>query len=257
MKLIILFLTISLFIFSCSQNNYLDNSIDKSYISFSNTDISDTISYLEKDIYTLQIPIQCYGVPLQENTDIIINYISGNLKENYHFNKIETDTIPSKIINDTLYMYIKTDKLYANYDYNCIISLISNNENVIIPENSNSCNISFQKQSYTSFYTGTYSCYEDATNATYNVVFKRENDSTIQNQNFWDFPGKNQTLSYKISRENNTIVIPESEWIDALENTYTISGEGELFENGNFNVEYTMKDIKGEIYQTGTHFFTK
>jgi|SRR5690554_4976444 len=108
------------------------------------------------------------------------------------------------------------------------------------------------------FFTGTYVCYETSTQARYNVEFTAKNELELINHNFWDFPLDGQTVSYIFSlNEEQSISIPESEFVDKMGNIYTIEGTGNYWLTGNFSVNYTMKKQNGDIYEQETHEFTK
>ena len=110
------------------------------------------------------------------------------------------------------------------------------------------------------FFTGKYSCYESATNSTYEVDFEKIDANSIKNNNFWDFPLPGQYVTYIfVQDETFAISIPEdSEWTDNLGNKYLVSGSGTYDLQGNFTVNYVMKNAStGTVYQTGKHSFKK
>ena len=78
--------------------------------------------------------------------------------------------------------------------------------------------------------------------------------------NFYDFPLAGQYVPYVFTQdESMQVEIPENtEWTDNLGNKYLVSGTGTYELNGNFAVDFTMKDAATEeMYMTGKHTFRK
>lgn len=259
MKVYYYFILLLVFI-SCSKNEFLDTSINNTYIEFQNPTIIQTISFTQKDSFKLAIPIQIFGEKLSKESTIIISIIngSGNAKKNIHFTFDSIKTIKSNTYIDTLFLVIATQKITAGTNYSTTIEIKSESSNIQISKNSKICSVTFHKESFIDFFKGNYSCYESNTNSTYDVTFEKVNDSIVKNLNFWDFPNEGETVPY-IFHENNqqTIEIPRTDWIDKTGNTYTIYGTGIYNLLGNFEVDFFIEDSRGEIYQSGKHIFTK
>lgn len=256
---IILYTIIGFFSFiSCNQNKILDNSIEQTYVEFPSSEITKTISYSLQDSFLLAIPIQIFGKELENNSSIKISIVGGTANNKIHFNFDSIQEIKTKISLDTLFIHIATQKLTSGVDYSIILEFKNSNNTLIASSNYKSCTIHFIKETFIDFYTGTYSCFESSTNSTYTVEFTKENSSTINNINFWDFSYVGKVIPYIFYQDQNqTIEIPRTAWIDKLEKEYTVYGNGNYSSNGDFSVDFYIEDSNGDLYQNGTHTFTK
>lgn len=258
MKLIytisILFLLIAS---ACTKNSYLDSEIDKTYIEFQNKELYEIVPYFVDGDYLIGIPFQVFGKNLTENTKVECTVTNTNLKVGYNLFYTSTIELNKSNIIDTLYISIKPKKnIYALKDYFVSLELTSDDSKIIIPQNLNKITLTFQQESFATFYTGEYTCYESNTGSTYNVIFTRQDSSSILNTNFWDFPSIGETVVYSLNQNDNTIEIPQTTFVDKNNNVYTVYGNGTLYSNGDMEVEYFMEE-DGSIYQHGTHTFTK
>ena len=256
---VFIYIIVGLFsIISCNQNKILDNSIEQTYIEFPSSEITKTISYSLQDSFLLAIPIQIFGKELENNSSIKISIVGGTAKNKIHFNFDSIQEIKSKISLDTLFIHIATQKLTSGIDYSIQLEIKSINNTLIASTNYKTCTIHFLKETFIDFYTGSYSCFESSTNSTYNVEFTKENSSTINNSNFWDFSYDGKVIPYIFNQDiNQTIEIPRTVWMDKLEKEYTVYGNGNYNSNGNFSVDFYIEDSNGNLYQSGTHTFTK
>jgi hypothetical protein len=256
---IILYSIIGFFSFiSCNQNKILDKSIEQTFIEFPSSEISKTISYSQKDTFLLAIPIQIFGKELENNSSIKFSIVGGTAKNKIHFNLDSIQEIKSKISLDTIFIHIATQKLTSGVDYSIKLEIKNINNTLVVSTNYKSCTIHFIKETFIDFYTGFYSCFESSTNSTYTVEFTKENSSTINNTNFWDFPNEGKEVPYIFNQDlNQTIEIPRTAWMDKLGKEYTVYGNGNYTNNGNFTVDFYIEDSNGNLYQNGTHTFTK
>lgn len=250
--LILSFFALALIV-SCSQNEYLDASIDSPTVEFSSSAIEKTISFSENSTYDIAVPIQIFGGTSDKTIAIAAK---SDLASNVY--SVATSKTLKNTALDTIYISINTNNIKKGTKYAIQLSLSSND--VTVSENYKTCLITFSQQTFMDFFTGTYFCKESSTNAVYEVEFVKQNDTIIKNTNFWDFPLNGQVVPYVFKQDDSkTVTIPdETEWIDFLGNHYLISGTGTYDNSGNFVVKFEMKDATTKnIYQTGTHTFTK
>ncbi|MDA3881867.1 MAG: hypothetical protein PF481_01130 [Bacteroidales bacterium] len=246
----------TIFCTSCSKNPITDHTISETFIEFPQSSLTHTISYTETAPYTISIPFQIMGKELSSQDSAYISLTSTNSsEEDLIYDSIIKST--PNTFSDTIYIEINKP-LYSSVKYNMTISLHSFNSQLKVSDNYKTCTIDIIKESFSDFFSGTYSCYETSTQASYTVEFTAKNELELVNHNFWDFPLDGQTVSYIFSLDTeHSISIPESEFVDKMGNIYTVEGTGNYWLNGNFSVNYTMKEENGDIYEQGTHEFTK
>lgn len=254
MKRFLTILTCCIVLASCSKNEYLDATIDKPTVEFSQANFEKTISFVENSsAYDIAIPIQIFG----GTSDAAIS-VSVETSASSDIYKIEsTKTLQNNVL-DSIHIYVNTAKMKKATAYS--IKLTISSDKVAIAKNYETCVVTFSQQAFMDFFTGTYSCYESSTNSTYNVDFTKLNDTTVKNNNFWDFPLPGQYVPFVFNQnEEQTVSIPDDyEWTDLLGNKYLISGTGNYDLQGNFFVNFTMKKAENEvIYQTGKQTYTK
>ncbi|MFW5850627.1 MAG: hypothetical protein ACOCWB_00225 [Bacteroidota bacterium] len=246
----------SLFYTSCSKNPITDHTMSETFIEFPQSSLTHTISYTETAPYTITIPFQIMGKELSSQDSAYISLSSTNCSQE----DLIYDSIIKTCLNtfsDTINIDINKS-LSSSVNYTIRISLHTFNSQLKVSENYKKCTVNIVKESFSDFFSGTYSCYETSTQARYNVEFTADNELVLINHNFWDFPLDGQTVSYIFSLDaEHSIIIPESEFVDKTGNIYTIEGAGNYWLNGNFSVNYTMKEQNGEIYEQGIHEFTK
>lgn len=240
-------------LFSCKKNEYLNASVDETTVEFTTTAISETISFNAGNVYDILVPIQVFG----GTSDATVTIVSKT--------SLPSDVViipTTKKINgttlDTITLQVKTEKLKKGQVYTLELTLSSSE--VAISKNYESCAVSFSQQAFMDFFTGVYSCYESATGSIYEVEFTKDNDTTVKNNNFYDFPLAGQMVPYVFSQgESHAVEISEDyAWTDKLGNKYLVSGKGTYDSDGNFTVDYVMKDASTEaVYQQGTHMFRK
>ncbi|MCQ2960042.1 MAG: hypothetical protein MJ198_07640 [Bacteroidales bacterium] len=253
MKKVIVYLFGILCVISCSKNPYIDATVDKATVEFASTTLNETISFVADEEYCISVPIQIFGGLSSATLNVAVE--TKLPEDSYSINKSKVLTGNSL---DTIQVLIKTSKLKKGTSYS--IKLTLNSSNVAVSENYKSCVLTFAQQAFMDFFTGEYSCYESSTGATYNVEFIKVNDTIVKNNNFYDFPLPGQYVSYVFKQdESRSVTIPEdSEWTDNLGNKYLISGNGSYDLQGNFVVDFTMKEAPTEsIYLSGKHSFKR
>ena len=254
MKVRILFIVTIFTLFACKKNEYLDASIDKPTVEFSSIELTETISFISNGNYDIAVPIQIFGGTTDKTITVSAESILPN--DAYSLNSSLALTKGQSI--DTIHISLNTNKIQKGKAYGIKLTLTSND--IAISENYKSCNITFTQQTFMDFFTGKYICYESATNSTYEVYFEKINATSIKNNNFWDFPLPGQYVTYVFTQDDSfAISIPEdSEWTDNLGNKYLVSGSGTYDLQGNFVVNYEMKNASsGTLYQSGKHTFKK
>ncbi|MCQ2608622.1 MAG: hypothetical protein MJ197_08060 [Bacteroidales bacterium] len=258
MKLRILtIITCCFVLISCSKNEYLDTTIDKPTVEFTQATFNKTISFVENNSsYDIAVPIQVFG----GTTDASIS-VSIETSNPAYINDVYSIETTKSLHNNTLdsiHIYVNTTKLKKAQTYS--IKLTISSEKVAIAKNYETCLVTFSQQAFMDFFTGSYSCYESSTNSTYNVDFTKLTDTTVKNNNFWDFPLPGQYVPFVFTTdEPQTVSIPNDYvWTDLLGNKYIVSGTGNYDLKGNFFVDFTMKQTGSEeIYQTGRQTYTK
>lgn len=258
MKLRILtIITCCFVLISCSKNEYLDTTIDKPTVEFTQATFNKTISFVENSSsYDIAVPIQVFG----GTTDASIS-VSIETSNPAYINDVYSIETTKSLHNNTLdsiHIHVNTTKLKKAQTYS--IKLTISSEKVAIAKNYETCLVTFSQQAFMDFFTGSYSCYESSTNSTYNVDFTKLNDTTVKNNNFWDFPLPGQYVPFVFTTdESQTVSIPDDYvWTDLLGNKYIVSGTGNYDLKGNFFVDFTMKQTGSEeIYQTGRQTYTK
>ena len=254
MKIRILFIVTILALFACKKNEYLDASIDKPTVEFSTTELTETISFISNGNYDIAVPIQIFG----GTTDKTISVSAKTALPNDAYSLNSTLSLTKGQSIDTIHISLNTSKIQKGKPYNITLTITSND--IAVSENYKTCDIILTQQTFMDFFTGKYSCYESATNSTYEVDFEKIDANSIKNNNFWDFPLPGQYVTYIFAQDETfAISIPEdSEWTDNLGNKYLVSGSGTYDLQGNFTVNYVMKNAStGTTYQTGTHTFKK
>ncbi len=253
MKKIVVFLLSAIAFCSCEKNEYLDASIDKTTVEFASTNLNETISFIAAEEYKIPVPIQIFG---GKSTSIINVKVDTKMAQEAYSISASQALKGSSL--DTIFVTVKTSKLKKGITYSLNLTLESSD--VKVSSNYKSCAVTFVQQAFMDFFTGIYSCKESSTGSTYDVEFTKMNDSTIKNNNFYDFPLAGQYVPYVfVQDESLAISIPEDyEWTDNLGHKYLISGIGSYELNGNFKVDFTMKDaVSEQVYQIGTHSFRK
>lgn len=240
-------------LFSCSKNDYVDTTIEKTMIEFPQSTQNETISFIAGEEYQIAVPLQVFGGT--STATIFVDAESSLSKDAYSV--ASTKELKNSVL-DSIYITINTTKLKKGTSYT--ITLTISSSDITVSENYKSCIVTFSQQAFMDFFTGTYSCYESSTNSTYDVEFTKLNDSTIKNNNFWDFPLSGQYVPFVfVQDESQALQIPEdTQWTDLLGNKYLVSGSGSYDLDGNFFVNFTMKDATtNAVYQTGKQVYTK
>lgn len=253
MKKIVIYLFCVICLFSCKKNEYLNASIDEPTVEFASTALNETIPFVTGSEYTIAVPIHIFG----GNSTASLSVKAETKMSSDAYSVANSVQLNGKSL-DTIFVKINTKKLEKGTDYNLKLTISSSN--VTVSKNYESCTVTFSQQAFMDFFTGTYSCYESSTGATYNVEFVKQNNTTIKNMNFYDFPLAGQYVPYVFTQdESMQVEIPENtEWTDNLGNKYLVSGTGTYELNGNFAVDFTMKDAATEeMYMTGKHTFRK
>ncbi len=254
MKRFLTIITCFFVLISCSKNEYIDSTIDKPTVEFTQATFDKTISFVENSSsYDIAVPIQVFGGT--SDASISVSVETANSNDVY---SIETTKSLQNNTLDSIHIYVNTTKLKKAQTYS--IKLTISSDKVAIAKNYETCIVTFSQQAFMDFFTGTYSCYESSTNSTYNVDFTKLNDTTVKNNNFWDFPLPGQYVPFVFNQnEAQTVSIPDDyEWTDLLGNKYIVSGTGNYDLKGNFFINFTMKKSGSEeIYQTGKQTYTK
>lgn len=253
-KILLLF---SLFcFFSCSKNDYLDASIDEATLEFTSVRVQEVIPFIAGDEYDIAVPLQVFGGSVSAGAEVSVTVETQLSSDAYTVAALKT--LEAGVVLDTIYVHVKTDKLKKGVDYTIQLSIASSD--VTVATNYASCAVTFSQQEFIDFFTGTYSCFESSTNATYLVEFTKLNATATKNMNFWDFPLSGQYVPFEFQQdESYAVSIPDdSEWTDLLGNTYLVSGSGQYTLDGNFYVDFVMKDAATQsVYQTGRQTYTR
>lgn len=244
---------------NCSKNDFDSQYIQKTYVEFPSKHIHIVIPYNQQPPYNLHIPIQIFGTSLTTEDSIKIHSKNDWLIANVDYTCEHIKRIATQTLHDSITLSVASNKFYNNTLYSIDLEIISFGNQIEVSKNNNSCEVSFIKESFSQFFSGTYSCFETSTNSTYEVTFRTlsAQSNKIMNQNFWDFPESGQEVEYIFSLDEQTIEIPEAYFTDKLGNTYTVKGSGTYTLDGNFIVDFFMYLTNGDIYQSGRHIFTK
>lgn len=241
-------------IVSCSKNDYVDTVYDKTTVEFATTSLTDTISFVANEEYTIAVPIQIFGGFSSAKLSIAC---SSDLPDDAYF--VESNKVVENGVSlDSIYVKINTSKIKKGKIY--AVELTISDADIAISKNYATCQLTLIQQAFIDFFTGSYSCKESSTNSTYDVEFTKLNDTTVKNLNFWDFPLSGQYVPFIfVQDETFGVSIPENtEWTDLLGNKYKISGFGTYDLQGNFSVNFVMKDFAtDEEYQSGTQVYKK
>ena len=252
MKRFLTFLLCVCSLVSCNKNEYLDATIDQPTVEFAQTNHTETISFIAANEYKIAVPIQVFG----GNSTATINITAQTSLANDAFSVNSTQSLKNNPL-DSIYITINTAKIEKGTTY-CINVTISSSD-VAVLKNYATCSVVFSQQAFIDYFTGTYSCFESSTNSTYNVELTKQNDETIKNNNFWDFPLAGQYVPFIFTQDEtlSVSITNNTEWTDLLGNTYFISGNGKYDFQGNFFVDFTMKTATNDAYQSGRQTFTK
>lgn len=241
-------------IVSCSKNDYVDAEYDKTTVEFVSTNVTETISFVANDEYVIAVPIQIFGG--SANASLTISCVTDLPSGAY---SIESNKIVAKGVSlDSVYVNIKTSKIEKGKMYS--VELTISDADIAISKNYATCRVSLSQQAFIDFFTGIYSCQESSTNSTYDVEFTKMNETTTKNLNFWDFPLPGQYVPFVfVQDETFSVSIPDdTEWTDLLGNKYKISGSGTYDLQGNFSINFVMKEFSTDKeYQSGTQVYTK
>lgn len=243
-----------LIIVSCSKNDYVDAVYDTTTVEFVATNVTETISFVANEEYTIAVPIQIFGE--SANVSLTISCETDLPSDAYSF---ESNKIVGKgIFLDSIYVKVKTSRIQKGKTYSIVLNI--SDADIAISKNYATCNLSLSQQAFIDFFTGTYSCQESSTNSTYDVEFVKLNDTATKNLNFWDFPLSGQAVPFAfVQNESRAVSIPEdTEWCDLLGHKYKVSGTGTYDLQGNFSIHFVMKDFATDKeYQSGTQVYTK
>ncbi len=259
MRILYIILCICIGFISCKENSYINPIIDTTYIEFPTKTIHQTLLYTETSPYTLNLPFQVFGKSLNQNDTIVVRVTSNYFIKNTDFWYDSIQIITPTTIIDTIHIHIKNTKVWEGGTFSLDCKLISKNNKIHTSKNYQNCTLFFTRESFISYFTGNYSCFENSTESTYPVTFiQSQNDSVLYNTNFWDFPLIGQNVPYIFRKDQDkTIIIPETVWTDKIGNQYTIYGSGNYTFNGTFHVSFFMENNEGKIEHSGIHFFTK
>ena len=252
MKRLLIYLLCVCSLASCNKNEYLDASIEQPTVEFAQTNYTETISFIASDEYDIAVPIQVFG----GNSTATINISAQTSLPNDVYSISTSKSLKSNAL-DSIYLTINTAKITKGTAYS--INLTISSSDITKKKNYATCSVAFSQQAFIDYFTGTYSCFESSTNSTYDVELTKQNETTIKNNNFWDFPLAGQYVPFVFTQdESMAVTIPDdTEWIDFLGNKYLISGTGKYNFEGNFYVDFTMKTMENEVYQSGRQSYTK
>ena len=239
---------------SCSKNDYLDASIGESTVEFAQTTMTETILFIADSQYDIAVPIQIFG----GSKAATVRVSAESQLSNDAFSVESTKQIQKDVALDTIHVLVNTDRIKKGTEYSVILRISS--DDIRVSQNYATCQIRFSQQAFIDYFTGVYSCFETSTNSTYEVELKKESDTTVRNLNFWDFPLAGQYVSFAfVQNETQAVSIADdTEWTDKLGNKYKISGNGTYDLQGNFSIDFVMKDFATDaVYQSGKQIYTK
>lgn len=253
MKRFLIYLLCACSLASCDKDEYLGTTIEQPTVEFAQTKYAETISFIASDEYNIAVPIQVFG----GNSTGSINISAQTALPNDAYSVSTSKTLNGNAL-DTIYITINTAKITKGEAYSINVTISSSE--ISVSKNYATCSVTFSQQAFIDYFTGTYSCFESSTNSTYDVELTKQNDTTIKNNNFWDFPLAGQYVPFIFSQdETMAVTIPnDTQWTDLLGNKYLISGMGKYDFQGNFYVDFTMKTAAtNEVYQSGRQTYTK
>lgn len=211
--------------------------------------------YTDSGTTVIYIPIQVIAGEDFSPTDISISYeISPAITA------MESST-GSYVINgyvDSIPLNLTVDSLTWDKSYSLTFSILDDSE--ITPAgNYCSTSIIIKRQKFIHAFTGSYNCSEPVNQISYNVTFSYETDSSVLNNNFWDFPLDGQSVRYTFNQNDYTYSIEASDssmiWYDEEGDAFTIEGQGTFSDDGAFTNTYRIYS-DDSLIEEGTHYFT-
>jgi hypothetical protein len=242
---------------SCSK-------LEKSYqqetqIRFEEAEYKTIFLPNKKSNETIKIPINIIGTSFEEDKtfQVLIFDISDDnllsaisIQDNYTFSKIS--------YLDSISIQINTDMLEEKSDLDFILALKSC-ENCEIATNYNSCKISLYKMGFIEQFIGRLNCHESTINDNYivNFMIESNSDTSILNNNFWNFNKEYTYLKYILKKDTNLVTIPVQVWTDSADISYNVWGSGTYDMEGTIRTDYFMQIVgETDIYERGYHIFT-
>jgi len=255
MKNLILFVGIVTLLFSCKKDEKTYQ--DATLAEFSKSEISQTISFTDTSDITIPIKIQLNSKAYSVDKILEITEIGQHSAiKDKHYIVADYKTI---IHADSLYAVFNLIVKSVHFSEGETVSVsfkIAETSEIKPSSNYNKCTVTLTKQSFLNLFVGSYTCLEPINQDSYIVTFVAGSDpKTIKNTNFWNFPAKDQTVTYTISKDASmSVEINKQNWIDKTGKEYQISGKGTYDLTGKMIVNYIVM-LDDSIYEEGVHTF--
>jgi len=242
-------------LFSCESDDKTYTDCTK--VRFEKSKCSVEISPFVKGSVDVAVPVTVIGKSNSDlNYEVRVSNGAESLKNGFiSFNS--SNTMAGGKYVDTVHFKLNPDLMKENETVSLTVSLVANNEDAVA-HNYADCDMNIHKQQLVEFLLGKYDCFESTINGSYPVHFLADgnSDTTILNDNFWNFNAAGAKLRYVLHRADQTVVIPEQTWMDSAYVSYQVYGNGKFFEDGSLVVDYVMMHDE-QLFEKGTHKFSK
>ena len=102
----ILYIVCCVALFSCSKNDYIDATIEKTTVEFPQTTINETISFIAENDYQLAIPLQIFG----GTSTATINVAAETAMASDAYSISTTKQLNNNAL-DSIYITVNTNKI--------------------------------------------------------------------------------------------------------------------------------------------------
>lgn len=242
---------------ACGKDKISKPLAKNSYVEFIHKSNSHTIPYTANFPYAIYLPIQYFGKTIDAPQSLSIKISSHTLSETFDFMYDSLHVISPNSIFDSVKVTIISPSIIEGNSYSFTCTIQPLDAGIVVLKEAATTTISFTKESLVHYFSGSFSCFEDATSSTYNTEFVKLSDTVVANTNFWDFPLSGQVVPYIFRKDSlHSVIIPPTPWADKLQHEYIVEGEGQYsISTKSFFVNYRITDNKGNIEQVGTHSF--
>lgn len=258
MKSIYHILIVLLIFFSCKKDDKLYSGGTK--ISFDNAMYEYTLSFTDDSIIDIKIPVVLIGNSFSENIDFSVSIAhQTDSIEDGQISVPTMSTFNSGVYNDSLIINVDPATIPENSDYYLTLEIGAENKS-IVAENYDTCQLHIHKGGFIDIFIGRYSCFESGISDSYQTSFIKQSssDSSVLNTNFWNFNAEEQYVQFIFERSSNIVDIPQQQWTDSAQTSYTVWGNGTYLMDGSMVLNYFMQKLdEDEIYESGVHKYTK
>lgn len=246
-------------LFSCKKD-------EKTYtgatmIEFTETSITETVSYAQKGFDTLWVKVQLVGATQTTDVEVVVDAYNGDASavSNQLIAENAKAVIKAGGVSTEVPILINADNISES---KTVYLKLSEASTLKVSENYKQLSLQLKKQSFTEFFTGSYTCVEpEYQDATYKTVFYSSTvDSSIYTKNFLNYAVSGLNTSFTLSKvSSKQLIIQGQTYTDEENKLFWLSGRGSYDLSGNMKVEYILWDYNTRTKKefVGSVIYTK